>query len=51
MVITKSEPFTKEEIIIKNNLILSSLAMDLRRAAIGLNKCGGFKEVCKKYAG
>lgn len=35
---TKSEPYTKDEIGKKNLIVLSSLAMDLKRAAIGLNR-------------
>ena len=38
MIITKSEPFTKEEIIKvreKNKQILGAIAMDLKRVALG----------------
>lgn len=36
MIITKSEPFTKEEIDLK--ILIESLAMDLYRVAVGLNR-------------
>jgi hypothetical protein len=36
MIITKSEPFTKEEIQkLKNKQLLGALAMDLKRVALG----------------
>lgn len=38
MIITKTTPFTKDEIKIKNRIALESLAMDLKRASIFLNR-------------
>nr|MBI5455356.1 hypothetical protein [Candidatus Levybacteria bacterium] len=35
MIITKSEPFTKEEIEKKNKQVLGALALDLKRVALG----------------
>lgn len=40
MVLTKTEPFTKEEIqqLCEQKKILSSLAMDLKRVALGIHR-------------
>ncbi|HRN96343.1 MAG TPA: hypothetical protein PLD54_02770 [Candidatus Levybacteria bacterium] len=38
MIITKSTPYTKEEIEMNNKTILESLSMDLLRVALGLHR-------------
>ena len=38
MIITKSKPFTKEEIEKKNKEILGALALDLKRVALGYHR-------------
>lgn len=49
MIITKSTPFTKEEIKIRNKQILGALALDLKRVAIGLNR--GYDTMAEKFLG
>ncbi len=38
MIITKSTPFTKEEIKMNNKTIFGALAMDLKRVALGYHR-------------
>lgn len=45
MIITKSEPFTKEEIDLK--ILIESLAVDLYRVAVGLNR--GSKAMAERF--
>jgi hypothetical protein len=54
MIITKSTPFTKEEIENKNKVALGALSMDLKRVALGLHRGSNlmaerfFKEALKR---
>lgn len=47
MLITKSAPFPKEEIKMKNKQILGALALDLKRVALGLNR--GSNAMAQKF--